>query len=368
MSPIRRYLRITKYSVLEVRIYLENPALAHTWLLNPRDPVLPKVIESVRPLVLPKLREERERSRKKSTKKKAIKDVVVEDDFEVAIFLTETNTRHSILYKHKHARDKTQTRLRSNSKKLTGGGEGSSREAAIDLGGDDDKADVDGEGDAAGIELIQTADGDEIPILRREDSDGSDGADPISLHDIPEAPESGLGEGATAARGTKRRRRQPARSGAVALDDVSDDNEDSSVRAPGNGDGDYVVVGSEDENDSQDGDDSQAEDATRPPKRARAGGGEKEGEKKKKVALDVSYEGFAIYGRVLCLVIKRRGNAPSSGARSAAATSSASGKAPATSTTLRRGVAAGGGGGQARMENWIASTQIMPEAEQAEEG
>jgi hypothetical protein len=79
MAPIRRYLRITKYSVLECRIYLDNPALAQSWLLNPRDPILPKVIESARPLVLPKLREEqeRERSRKKS-KKRSIKDVVVE--------------------------------------------------------------------------------------------------------------------------------------------------------------------------------------------------------------------------------------------------------------------------------------------------
>jgi hypothetical protein len=78
MAPIRRYLRITKYSVLECRIYLDNPALAHSWLLNPRNPVLPRVIDAVRPLVLPKLREERERSRKRSTKKKGIKDVVTE--------------------------------------------------------------------------------------------------------------------------------------------------------------------------------------------------------------------------------------------------------------------------------------------------
>lgn len=67
--------------MLECRIYLDNPALAHSWLLNPRSPVLPKVIDSVRPLVLPKLREERERSRKKSTKKRGIKDIVVEGAF-----------------------------------------------------------------------------------------------------------------------------------------------------------------------------------------------------------------------------------------------------------------------------------------------
>lgn len=78
MAPLRRYLRISKYSVLECRIYLDNPALAQSWLLNPRNPILPRVIESIRPLVLPKLREEKERSKKKSSKKKTIKDVVVQ--------------------------------------------------------------------------------------------------------------------------------------------------------------------------------------------------------------------------------------------------------------------------------------------------
>ena len=78
MAPIRRYLRITKYSVLECRIYLDNPALGESWLLNSRNPVLPRVIESVRPLVLPKLREEKERSKSKGSKKKRVKDVVVE--------------------------------------------------------------------------------------------------------------------------------------------------------------------------------------------------------------------------------------------------------------------------------------------------
>jgi hypothetical protein len=78
MAPIRRYLRITRYSVLEVRIYLDNPALAQPWLLNSREPVLPRVIESVRPLVLPKLREENERAKSKGkNKKRGVKDVVV---------------------------------------------------------------------------------------------------------------------------------------------------------------------------------------------------------------------------------------------------------------------------------------------------
>lgn len=80
MAPVRRYLRITKYSVLECRIYLDSPALAQSWLLHPRHQTLARVIEAIRPLVLPKLREERERERakKKPSKKSRVKDVIVQ--------------------------------------------------------------------------------------------------------------------------------------------------------------------------------------------------------------------------------------------------------------------------------------------------
>lgn len=76
MAPIRRYLRITKYSVLEVRIYLEDPSNTETWLLRRENPALPRIIAAVRPLVLPKLREENERARNNKQAKKRIKDVV----------------------------------------------------------------------------------------------------------------------------------------------------------------------------------------------------------------------------------------------------------------------------------------------------
>ncbi|KAJ5693133.1 hypothetical protein N7462_002556 [Penicillium macrosclerotiorum] len=99
MAPIRRYLRISKYSVIECRIYLDNPSNAR-WLLDPRDPVLSRVFAAIRPLVLPKLREENERlwARKKG---KPVKDVIAEDEFEVAIFLRESRTRHSLLTRNK---------------------------------------------------------------------------------------------------------------------------------------------------------------------------------------------------------------------------------------------------------------------------
>jgi hypothetical protein len=76
MAPIRRYLRITQYSVLECRIYLHNPADAR-WLLNPQDKVLARIFERIRPHVLPKLREENERVKAKK-KSNPLKDVIVE--------------------------------------------------------------------------------------------------------------------------------------------------------------------------------------------------------------------------------------------------------------------------------------------------
>lgn len=81
MAPLRRYLRITKHSVLEVRIYLDRPADAEAWLLKRDNPALPRVIQAIRPLVLPKLREENERGKGRAgakAKKKGVKDVVVE--------------------------------------------------------------------------------------------------------------------------------------------------------------------------------------------------------------------------------------------------------------------------------------------------
>ncbi|OAP62423.1 hypothetical protein AYL99_04626 [Fonsecaea erecta] len=101
MAPIRRYLRISKHSVLECRIFLENPADESRWLLNEKDPALPRIFEAVKPYVLPKLREENERARGKGKKKKSVKDVVQQDDFDVSIFLTEIRTRHCLLVKKK---------------------------------------------------------------------------------------------------------------------------------------------------------------------------------------------------------------------------------------------------------------------------
>ncbi|KFA65748.1 hypothetical protein S40285_04877 [Stachybotrys chlorohalonatus IBT 40285] len=286
MAPVRRYLRISKYSVLECRIYLDNPNLAQSWLLNPRNPILPQVIESIRPLVLPKLREERERSRKKSAKKKSIKDVIVKDDFEVSMFLTETNTRHSLLTKQKHFREKLPAKMQSNSSKLMG------------------------ETVAAPIDVDVNVN---VPI-RLEEDDVDDGR---ALADIPFAPLD---------RQSKRSRMS------------SDEDPEMS---DGNDEGVPILLESEDDqpphkrrrqpkqtpHDQQDRDADEDDD---------------EGDDKKKLAMDVSYEGFSIYGRVLCLVIKRRETKAQQN-RGGARLAEAGGSRPV---------------GQASMENWITSTQI----------
>lgn len=53
---------------------------------------------------------------------------------------------------------------------------------------------------------------------------------------------------------------------------------------------------------------------------------------KKKLGMNTTYDGFSIYGRILCLVVKRRGTA--------------------------KGKEIAGGAGQAMMEDWITSTQM----------
>ena len=66
-------------------------------------------------------------------------------------------------------------------------------------------------------------------------------------------------------------------------------------------------------------------------RRNRAGDEADNDDEKKKMGLNTTYDGFRIYGRILCLVVKRLGN--------------------------KKGKQATTGNGQAMMEDWIASTQ-----------
>ncbi|KAI7470320.1 hypothetical protein KC351_g12751 [Hortaea werneckii] len=250
MSPIRRYLRITKYSVLEVRIYLDKPSDA-PWLLSSRDPVLPRIIEEVRPKVLPKLREENENSKRKGSKKnRGIKDVVIQDDFEVTIFLTELSTRHSLLTKQKSFQDKP--KLKSTSNKLTGWLNTSENPIHIE---DDERP----------PEILQEH-AEDVPELRdipESDASNNKRKDTTADEDEPlfvSSDDEEFFATQRAARPSKRRRR-----------------------------------------------DGSGQDATRAAEAEDEEAAEAPEDDKKKLAMNTSYDGFSIYGRILCLVVKRKG-------------------------------------------------------------
>lgn len=233
MAPIRRYVRISPHSLLEVRIFLENPADTTRWLLSRDSPALPRVFEAVRPLILPKLREERERTattKGKGKKGKSVKDVVEGEGFRVVVFLTEGATRHEVVVKKRTAK----------------------------------------EGKTQGWKMGR---GDTV-VIPEEDEDGD-----LALGDVPEADDDGVEEV-----GSRRRA-------------DGDDNDDESF-----------------------------------------GGWQDD---KKKLGFDTRYEGFSIWGKVLCLLVERTG-----------------GKLKATAA------AAETDGAQKVMQEWISSTQVGVEEDE----
>jgi hypothetical protein len=236
------------------------------------------------------------------------------DDFEVSIFLTETDTRHSLLHKRKLFRDKIQTRLTSNSSKLIG----ASHDEPIDVEGQFPQ----GAADAA-----------DVPILREEDDD----QETINLDDIPMADETAADSEPTNRRS---KRRRALGQGREAMAVSGGESKVEVIETDSSADELFVGDGGSDESDGDIG--------HRPAKRRKdksaAEGDITERDDKKKMAMDISYEGFAIYGRVLCLVVKRRGDLGGKSGTSAVSSSN-------TTQTGRPG-------GQAMMENWIASTQI----------
>ena len=128
MPPHTTYMRITPHSVLQVRIFTEQPLDAGPrWLIHPTEPALPNVIEAIKHLILPKLREENfakygtragGSTAKGAKAKKKIKDVVITEGFEISVWLKEVPTRHSLLVKQKQFKE-TKGRLKGNSTKMT---------------------------------------------------------------------------------------------------------------------------------------------------------------------------------------------------------------------------------------------------------
>lgn len=196
--------------------------------------------------------------------------------------------------KHKHFWDTTPAKIRSNSNRLVG----ETNDAPIDV---------------------------DVAVLQEDDDDDP----PVLLDDIPSV------------EGPAIRRSRRAKRPRAEIDDtvVTSSGEDE--------DGDALEAVSNNGNNDGNDDDNDDDDEETPPTKRRRNASEKDGggdnDDKKKLAMDVRYQGFAIYGRVLCLVVKKKGG-PAKGKRA---------------DTGRRAT------GQAVMENWLTSTQ-MPFGEEDE--
>lgn len=208
------------------------------------------------------------------------------DDFEVSIFLTELSSRHSVLTKQKIVKNKA--RIQSNSGKLTGWLTAGTSEQPVIINED-------------AVE----------PIVIREEEDD----DAVNLADIPE--KENKAQRATRA---QRSRNPPGHitSGGSSDSGASDlfvpepnTKQSKTTHHPMNID--------------QDGDNEESQDNDN-----------------KKLRLNTSYDGFSIYGRILCLVVKRKG--------------------------ARNPVGSGATASQAMLENWVSTQAAAEQVDDYEEG
>lgn len=170
--------------------------------------------------------------------------------------MTELSSRHSVMTKQKVFKDKP--RIQSNSGKLT----------KWLTTGTSDKPMI--------IEEVATD-----PIVLEEEEDV------VNLADIPEADTSS--KRSTRAKRSRSEIGRDITSNASDSDDMALFNAETTSKRnkTGAGRGNADEIEDEDEDESQDD--------------------------KKKLGLKTSYEGFSIYGRILCLVVKRRGARNGSG-------------------------------------------------------
>jgi hypothetical protein len=168
------------------------------------------------------------------------------DDFEVAIFLTDTSTRHSLLTKTKYFKEQKDG-IQSNSNKLTGT--------------------------------------DDAPIYVEDVVVHDESDQEISLSEIP--PPSSVD--------TRRSARLQALDNTISFS--SNDGVEMEIRPSKRGRRDSIdglFVNSDEE-----------DDGFPPAKKAREVGEEGDDDKKK-MAMDTRYDGFSIHGKVLSLVVKKR--------------------------------------------------------------
>jgi hypothetical protein len=141
---------------------------------------------------------------------------------------------------------------------------------------------------------------EDVPMIRREDSED----DAVNMQDLPDAEDVSDADSLFVAEDEPRRSKRPR---AVTASNIKSSSESPSGAEPAQ----------KRRKDTNLGPDEPSDD-------------------KKKMTMKTTYDGFSIYGRVLCLVVKRKDG---------------KGKGPAKN------------GGQVMMEDWITSTQMPQEME-----
>ena len=99
--PTRKYLRISRRAVLELRIYIDGAD--QSWFTRP---MLEDAVRKLGPLVKPKLREERDKKRKKT----ATKDDIDGEGWRGSVFLVDGITQHVVLKARKQLNFKEKSR------------------------------------------------------------------------------------------------------------------------------------------------------------------------------------------------------------------------------------------------------------------
>lgn len=192
----------------------------------------------------------------------------------MTVFLTDSRSRHSLLTKQKHFYNPNKQEIKSNSTKLLG--------------------------NATDDSVTDNLDEAVIAIEEEECSESE-----IHLHDLPEADTNSSSKSIDEFAGVDSRqlRKSKRTRDTRSFESASSDFEPSSKRQK-----DLGSLGSRDE------------------------------PEEKKLAIRTTYEGFTIYGRVLCLIVRRRDNSGNSSIEKI---------------------------NQATMENWISSTQPSFENEES---
>ncbi|TGZ81861.1 hypothetical protein EX30DRAFT_363467 [Ascodesmis nigricans] len=264
MPVTRRYLRVSRYTVLECRIFTATPSDTN-WLHRPGT--LDTIFASLTHLIPSKLAETRT-----NKKQKVVRDEIVTDAFTVTVTITKTGIIHSVL-----AKNKTFTPM---GEKLKGRGKGGLVSGMREAEG--------GDGDSMAVE--------EEPVVIRVEGGDEDMGITANVPFTDEVTEATSGRRCKRAR---QRTEEPLFRPNPQLDDNTDEEEV---------DEEYQCVG----DDTDESDEFEALTSKQPGGRCQGKIQDESGEDgfgeddKKDFDFTLSYDGYTTYSWVLNLIVHRR--------------------------------------------------------------